>query len=62
MFTRLLTDLERRRIKAYIKADGERDSSIRQLIARYNKHLPQIKVDLELLRQLASTYEKSKKR
>jgi len=61
MFTRLLTDLERKRIKAYVKADGERASSIRQLVARCNKHLPQIKADLELLERLTRTYEQAKR-
>ena len=60
MFTRVLTDVEKRRIQRYLKADGEKDVNIRQLVARSRKHVPQIKADLELLGRLLATYEREK--
>ena len=57
MFQRILTDLERRRVKAYLKADGERDSIIRALVSRAKKHTPILKQDLELLERLLATYD-----
>ena len=53
-----LTDVERRRISRYLKADGEKDVNIRQLIMRTRRHLPQIEADLELLRKLIAAYER----
>ena len=61
MFSRLLTDIERRRIQRYLKADGEKDVNIRQLIMRSRRHLPQIKADLELLEKLLATYQREAK-
>jgi len=62
MFTRILTDLERKRIYSYLKADGEKDINIRQLTMRCRRHLSQIKKDVEVLERLMRTYEKTKKR
>jgi len=62
MFTRILTDLERKRVRAYLEADGERESVIRALASRARRHAPQIKKDIELLERLMKTYEKAKKR
>jgi len=62
MFSRILTALERKRIEAYIKADGEKDVNIRQLALWCRRFLPQIKKDIELLERLMKTYEKAKKR
>jgi len=62
MFTRILTDLERRRIDAYLKADGEKDAPMRKIANRARNYLPQIKRDVELLEHLMKTYEKAKKR
>jgi hypothetical protein len=56
MFTRILTDLERKRIKSYLKADGEKDVNIRQLIMRSRRHIPTIRSDLDLLEKLLATY------
>jgi len=57
MFTRILTSLERRRIEAYLKADGKKDTAVRVLTTRARHHLPQIKEDLELLERLVKVYE-----
>ena len=62
MFTRILTDLERKRVRTFLRADGERESVIRALASRARRHIPQIRKDLELLEGLLATYEKTKKR
>jgi hypothetical protein len=60
MFTRILTELERKRLRAYLKADGEKSSVVRSLSSRARRYLPQIEEDLRLLRELLETYERSK--
>jgi len=60
MFTRVLTELERKRVKAYLKTNGERSSVIRGLASRANKHLAQIEEDTRLLKELLAIYERSK--
>ncbi len=57
MNPKVLTDLERKKIKSYLKADGDRDVHIRQLVFLVRRHLPQIKQDLELLESLVSAYD-----
>jgi hypothetical protein len=57
MNPKILTDLERRKIRAYLKADGEKDVYIRQVIFRGKRCLPRIKEDLELLERLVQVYE-----
>lgn len=56
--TRILTDLERKRIRRYLKADGEKDVNIRQLVMRYRKDKEKIRDDLALLDQLLKNYER----
>jgi cellobiose-specific phosphotransferase system component IIA len=60
LFTRILTDLERRQAKAYIKQDGERTLNVRVLTIRARRHLSTIEADLALLKELLATYERSK--
>jgi hypothetical protein len=60
MFTRILTDLERRRIKTYLKQDGEREAPIRKLVNRGRTYLPQIEADLALVKELLGSYERNK--
>jgi glycyl-tRNA synthetase beta subunit len=60
MFTRILTAKERRRIQAYIDADGERTSAIRTIVTRANQVLPSIEKDLQLLKELLEHYEAAK--
>ena len=59
MYTRILTDLERRQAKAYLKQDGERTLNIQVLVARGRKHLPQIRSDLKDLEKLLEAYERN---
>jgi hypothetical protein len=56
-FTHLLTDLERKQIRAFIKADGEKVSAIRGLATRCRQNLPQIKQDLGLIQEFLEHYE-----
>jgi hypothetical protein len=58
----LLTDLERKRIRSYIKADGEKTQAVRILVGRAKRHLPLIQEDLQLLKQLVETYEANRER
>lgn len=62
MFTRLLTDLERRRIAQYLKADGERDKAVQNLVYRTRKYLPTIRQDIDLLEKLVKRYDVQKTR
>lgn len=58
MFQRLLTDLERKRIQAYLRTSGKkRTVPIWTLIARAHKNLPAIDKDRELLIKLVKTYQ-----
>ena len=56
MFTRILTELERRRIQSYLKQDGEKKSAIRTIATRAKQHMPTIRSDLELLEKLLRAY------
>ena len=61
MFTRILTDLERRRISAYLRQDGAKEAAIRKIANRARTYSPRIREDLDLLTKLLAVYEKSKK-
>jgi hypothetical protein len=52
----LLSDLERRRIHAFLKADGERISAVRGLATRCRQNLPRIEADLKLIRDFLDRY------
>jgi hypothetical protein len=56
MFTRVLTERERKRIQAYLRTDGEKSTAIRQLVTRTKQHVPTIRSDLELLEKLLQAY------
>ena len=58
MFTRILTDLERRRINSYLRQDGEKQAPIRKIANRARNYTPRIREDLALLEKLLATYEK----
>ena len=60
MRSRILTDLERKQARAYIKQDGERTLNVQVLVSRVRNYLPQIKADLELLEKLLETYDRTK--
>ncbi len=56
MFTRILTELERRRIQSYLRRDGEKESAIRTMATRAKQNMPSIRSDLELLEKLLQAY------
>jgi hypothetical protein len=58
MFSRILTDLERKQIGKYLKQDGDKTVNIQVLVSRARKQLPTIKADLDLLEKLLATYQK----
>lgn len=53
----ILTSLERKRIEKYLKADGEKDVNIRQLVRGYRLHVARLKEDLALLEKLLTHYQ-----
>ena len=61
MHKSILSELERQRIRAFNRTDGEKSSAVRGLATRCHKYLPQIERDLGLIRQFMATYEKAKK-
>jgi ribosomal protein S24E len=60
MFTRILTESERKAIGKYLRKDGEKEAAVREIVYRSRKHLPQIEKDLALLRELLEAYERNK--
>jgi len=56
MFTRILTEVERKHIRAYLKHDGKKEVKIRMVVYGARKHLPTIRSDLEILEKLLATY------
>ena len=56
MFSRILTDAERKRIRSYLKQDGKKEVLIRQLVSRAKRQVPTIRSDLELLEELLKAY------
>jgi hypothetical protein len=55
----VLTDLERRRIRAFNREDGERTPAMRGLATRCRQNLEEIEKDLELIRQFLRHYEQA---
>jgi hypothetical protein len=60
MHTGLLSELERRRIHAFLKADGDKASAMRGLATRCRQNLPKIEEDLALIREFLRHYEREK--
>jgi len=56
----VLSELERRRIRAFLRADGERTSAIRGLATRCKQNLARIEEDLTLMKQLLERYGKAR--
>ena len=61
MFTRILTDVERKHIAKYLRQDGEKEIYVRKIAYGARKHLPQIRSDLTLLEKLLEVYEREKR-
>ncbi|MGD0549510.1 MAG: hypothetical protein ABSA81_03055 [Candidatus Bathyarchaeia archaeon] len=62
MNPKILTELERQKIHAYLKRNGEKDLHIRQVVFNARKQLPTIKADVELIDKLLAAYEKAKRK
>ena len=60
MFSRILTNEERRLIGKWLKADGEKEMHIRVVATRARKFMPQIEADLVLVRKLLERYDRAK--
>ena len=56
MHPRILSPLEERQIKAFLKQDGEKNVNMRVLIFLARKNLSQIRRDLEILEKLLAKY------
>lgn len=60
MRPRILSPLEERQIRAFLKANGEKNLNVRVLVTRVRKYLPQIDKDLALVKELLGSYERNK--
>jgi hypothetical protein len=60
MHTSILSELERKRIRAFTKADGEKSSAMRGLATRSRQSLAKIEEDLALIREFLRHYEAKK--
>jgi hypothetical protein len=60
LFTRILTEIERRHITKYLKQDGEKEIYVRKLVYGARKNLSTIRADLALLEKLLQVYENEK--
>ena len=60
MNPKILTPVEREKVKAYLKADGEKNLHVRQLVYQSHRHLPRIRADLELIEKLLAAYQRNK--
>jgi len=58
MHPRILSNLEEKRIRTYLKQDGKKEAPVRNIASRAKQFLPQIRSDLELLERLLATYTK----
>jgi hypothetical protein len=48
MFTRILTEVERRHIVQYLKHDGAKEIGVMKVAYGARKHLPRIRDDIDL--------------
>jgi hypothetical protein len=60
MFTRVLTDLERRQVKDFLKHNGKRTPAMQVIVSRARKYLPNINADVGLLERAIQAYDASK--
>ncbi|MGA2310285.1 MAG: hypothetical protein ABSG57_12165 [Candidatus Bathyarchaeia archaeon] len=61
MYSRILTAVERKKIRTYLKTNGKRDSTIRVFVSRARRYRAQIQSDLRLMEELVTKYEKTRK-
>ena len=58
MHPRILSNLEEKQIRAYLKQDGQKEAPVRNIASRAKKFMPAIRSDLALLEKLLATYTK----
>ncbi len=58
--TSILSELERRRIRAFLKGDGEKTSSVRGLATRLRQNVAAVESDLRLIREFLQHYDQEK--
>ena len=61
LFTRILTDVERRKIKAWLEKNGEKEVAVRKIAYLGKRDLPRIKSDLTLLEKFLASYKEARK-
>jgi hypothetical protein len=61
VYTRILTEDERKKIKSYLRTDGKRDATIRKIVSRARRYRGQIMLDFRLLEELVGRYEQTRK-
>ena len=60
MHKALLSERERKQIRVYLKANGEKTMEIRQLAFLGKKYRTTMKADLDLVEKLLESYEREK--
>jgi len=60
MITTILSELERKRMRTFIKADGEKLSGVRGLATRCHQRRQQIVEDLALIDEFLKHYKNEK--
>jgi hypothetical protein len=58
MYTRILTDVERKYVVKYVQRDGVKVIQVRKVVSGARKHLPKVKEDLQLLERLLEVYSR----
>ena len=59
MRSHVLTELERKQARAYIRQNGERTLNVQVLVSRVRSYLPQIRADVALSEKLLEAYERN---
>jgi hypothetical protein len=62
MHPRILSPLEEKQIRSYLKQDGEKTLNIRVLVSRAKRQMPQIMQDITLLDRLLAAYGRNSRR
>jgi hypothetical protein len=61
VYTRILTEDERKKIRSYLRTNGKKDATIRKIVSRARRYRGQIMLDLQLLEDIVAHYEKTRK-
>jgi hypothetical protein len=58
MNLRILSHLEEKQVKAFLKEDGQKNLNLRVLVLRARRSLPEIRRELALLEKFVRAYDK----